>query len=120
MSCNDCGESDFTLVAGLCGECIERNNHSALSAAFAPCGLNADWCVSAWHVGLSTVPNMTDGDVYILSDENEAGTFSVVQQFPSRIETGDNIVEIASDLSLSDAFDWAKTTLRNIRKGVAL
>jgi hypothetical protein len=42
-------------------------------------GLNADWSVSAWHLGSSQVPNIEGGDAYLL--DNEDDTFSVVQRF---------------------------------------
>jgi len=37
------------------------------------CGNNADWCVSAWHLGPGPVANMHDGDVYVLDTERDAG-----------------------------------------------
>ena len=45
-----------------------------LDLAFVPCGLNADWNCSAWHVDLRpepNAPNTVSGDVYILENESE-------------------------------------------------
>lgn len=44
------------------------------------CGLNADWCWQAWHLGPGCEPNLTSGDFYILENEDEK-CFSVVQRF---------------------------------------
>ena len=43
------------------------------------CGLNADWCVKAWHFGPSEKPNETSGDVYVI--DNEDSSFHVVRRF---------------------------------------
>lgn len=49
-----------------------------------PCGLNADWCVSAWHLSNGT-PNQKDGDYYLLDTEetNDDGDclFEIVTRF---------------------------------------
>jgi len=47
------------------------------------CGLNAEWCVEAWHYGTNE-PNSVDGDYYVCDDED--GTFSVNRYFPSKEE----------------------------------
>mgnify|MGYP003652053588 CR=1 FL=1 len=39
-----------------------------LSHHLTACGLNADWCVSAWHVG-GNEPNTVSGDIYVVEDE---------------------------------------------------
>ena len=35
------------------------------------CGLNADWCVQAWHFGPTGAPNTHQGDYYILDLEDD-------------------------------------------------
>tara|TARA_R110002020_G_scaffold88016_1_gene216532 strand:+ start:553 stop:996 length:444 start_codon:yes stop_codon:yes gene_type:complete len=47
------------------------------------CGLNADWCIQAWHYGTNE-PNSVDGDYYVCDDED--GTFSVNRYFPTKEE----------------------------------
>jgi len=42
------------------------------------CGLNADWCVSAWHLSCGTA-NTVSGDRYLL--DNEDGSYEVVRRF---------------------------------------
>lgn len=59
------------------------------------CGLNADWCVSAWHIGPSSVPNKNNGDFYIVDDED--GTYGIVQRF-HRDDDNDEINEIVHDI----------------------
>ena len=44
------------------------------------CGLNADWCVQAWHYGVNE-PNVVDGDYYVI--DNEDGNFLVQRYYPS-------------------------------------
>ena len=58
---------------------------------WTPCGLNADWCIQAWHYGASD-PNCVDGDYYVL--DNEDGNFLVARYFPSKEE--DCVATIAS------------------------
>lgn len=55
--------------------------NAALTREFGPhCGLNADWRVTAYHVGpANSVANRTDGAAYLLDDENaEDGTWTLV------------------------------------------
>jgi len=58
---------------------------------WTPCGLNADWCIQAWHYGTNE-PNSVDGDYYVL--DNEDGNFIVARYFPSKEE--DCVTTIAS------------------------
>lgn len=44
-------------------------------AMFTQCGLNADWCVCAWHLGIGE-PNKTDGELYLIDNEDES--YSIV------------------------------------------
>lgn len=50
---------------------------------FKPCGLNADWCVSAWHLSPGQ-PNMNSGDIYLLDterkDDGDVELFEIVQR----------------------------------------
>lgn len=67
------------------GEVIDRTVDSVLTdlgLPIKPCGLNADWCVSAWHLSKGT-PNITDGDYYLLdteekSDDDDSWLFEIV------------------------------------------
>ena len=68
------------------------------------CGLNADWCVQAWHYGTNE-PNRVDGDLYVCDDED--GTFSVNQYFPSREE--DCTVTLKTFSSKLDAMNYVET-----------
>ena len=47
------------------------------------CGLNADWCVQAWHFGPTGVANTHQGDYYILDleDDEHLDAFELVQRF---------------------------------------
>jgi len=65
---------------------------------WTPCGLNADWCVQAWHYGTNK-PNCVDGDYYVL--DNEDGNFLVARYFPSKEE--DCVTTIASFLTKAEA-----------------
>ena len=40
-----------------------------LNERLQPVGLNADWCVSAWHLGPGVVPNTQNGDWYVIDTE---------------------------------------------------
>jgi len=80
------------------------NADTLLSHHFTACGLNADWCVSAWHVG-DNEPNRVSGDIYVVEDEDDfpkAARFFVVQRF---YKDGDNdeINELAGPLTAEDA-----------------
>jgi len=44
---------------------------------FVQCGLNADWCVTSYHLGPSGEPNKNSGDMYLV--DNEDGTWSIMQ-----------------------------------------
>tara|TARA_R110000751_G_scaffold122965_2_gene223625 strand:+ start:110 stop:517 length:408 start_codon:yes stop_codon:yes gene_type:complete len=75
-----------------------------LSHHFTACGLNADWGVSAWHVG-GNEPNRVSGDTYVVEDEDTfplPARFFVVQRF---YIDGDNdeIKELAGPLTAEDA-----------------
>lgn len=51
------------------------------------CGLNADWCIQAWHYGTNE-PNCVDGDYYVL--DNEDGNFLVQRYYPSERDKVDH------------------------------
>jgi|TARA_R110002051_G_scaffold238349_2_gene299087 hypothetical protein len=73
------------------------------SNKWTPCGLNADWCIEAWHYGTST-PNSVDGDYYVL--DNEDGRFIVTQYFPSKDEGCTK--DIASFLNKENAMEYVQ------------
>lgn len=75
-----------------------------LSHHFTACGLNADWCVSAWHVG-DNEPNTVSGDIYVVEEEDdfdEPARFFVVQRFYED-DDNDEINELAGPLTAEDA-----------------
>ena len=77
------------------------DSDTLLSSHLTACGLNADWCVSAWHVG-DNEPNTVSGDIYVVEEEDidEPARFFVVQRF----YTGnDDINELAGPLTAEDA-----------------
>lgn len=41
-----------------------------LDEHFASAGKSADWSVTAWHAGPSSIPNLTSGDIYIVEEED--------------------------------------------------
>ncbi len=65
---------------------------------WTPCGLNADWCIQAWHYGTNE-PNSVDGDCYVL--DNEDGKFLVARYFPSKED--DCVTTIASFSTKAEA-----------------
>tara|TARA_R110000737_G_scaffold258317_1_gene266877 strand:- start:26 stop:307 length:282 start_codon:yes stop_codon:yes gene_type:complete len=72
-----------------------------LSHHLTACGLNADWCVSAWHVG-DNEPNTVSGDIYVVEEEDidEPARFFVVQRFYTDDTVDD---ELAGPLTADDA-----------------
>lgn len=47
----------------------------------APCGLNADWCVSAWCFGPGA-PNVNEEPtLYLLDTEDDNDTYELVSRF---------------------------------------
>lgn len=75
------------------------------------CGLNADWNVQAWHLGPSDTPNMNDGDLYLLDNESDAGTFSVVRRSYNDGEN-DEIEPLCENLPLRQAVELAALHLK--------
>lgn len=74
---------------------IERK----LTELFTPCGLNADWCVSAWHI-LGTTPNIGKG-VYLLDQED--GTWTLTWRHSD--EHDDHVIELA-EFTTNDVVQW--------------
>lgn len=80
------------------------------------CGLNADWSVQAFYIG-GNKPNMTDGDLYILHEEEGAGsTYSVVRYFPSEYEKDDydtdNLIRVLGEgLGPAEAVELVRRSL---------
>jgi len=75
------------------------------------CGLNADWCVSAWFIkpavvvyDRESVPNMSDGSAYLTDDED--GTFSIVRRYYSD-DDNDRIDTVATFERFADAINAA-------------
>ena len=79
-----------------------------------PCGLNADWCVRAWHLGPSTTPNMVSGDLYLTHDpvdRHDACAWYVVRRTLDE-DTDDMSDELlVEDMTLDIAIALARTTL---------
>ncbi len=77
------------------------------SHKWTACGLNADWCIQAWHYGTNE-PNSVDGDYYVL--DNEDGKFLVQRYFPSERDKEEHdpykeVVFIASFPTKAEAMD---------------
>lgn len=82
----------------------------AAGLPYRPCGLNADWCVDAWHLS-EGAPNTTSGDLYLLDDEQ--GTYEIVRRYynddAARMDGSDDHVEtLAAGLSLAAALTFAR------------
>ena len=73
---------------------------------WTPCGLNADWCIQAWHYGTNE-PNSVDGDYYVL--DNEDGKFLVARYFPSKEE--DCVTTIAAFSTKAEAMAMVEKNL---------
>ena len=78
------------------------NSDTILSHHLTACGLNADWCVSAWHVG-GNEPNRVSGDIYVVEEEDidDPARFFVVQRFYT--DDDDEVKELAGPLTAEDA-----------------
>ncbi len=104
--CYDC-EQDYECNVHCCYEHLEDQpcgtcRVAADSAAIAngggqPCGLNADWCITAYYFGccggIDRGPNRTDGGLYILDTELE-DQWELVQRF-YREDGNDKCVPLA-------------------------
>ena len=89
-------------------------------------GLNADWSCSAYHFGPSPTPNTTAGDVYVLDNEDDDRTYSVVRRWysvepanhasllawPEGI-THDGLEQVGPDYATLDEATHAARTLAN-------
>lgn len=85
------------------------DSDTLLSHHLTACGLNADWCVSAWHVG-DNEPNTVSGDIYVVENEDnfdEPARFFVVQRFyiddNDEISENDEVKELAGPLTAEAA-----------------
>ena len=63
----------------------------ARGAGGRQCGMNADWSVSAWHIGPSATPNRNDGDLYLTDDED--GYMSLVQRTYGAETDGNDLID---------------------------
>lgn len=96
------------------------NMLESLGLPVKPCGLNADWCVSAWHLSHGT-PNITNGDRYLLDTENindnNEPLFELVQRFYTDDDEND-IQVIWRNMTLSQIEENLKTVIaENIEIG---
>lgn len=88
----------------------------SLGLPVKPCGLNADWCVSAWHLSQGT-PNINSGDRYLLDTEtdNEQGEtlYDLVQRFYTAEDSddNDNVQVIWSGMTLTEIEDNLRTVI---------
>jgi len=87
------------------------NDLVTIPDTMTPCGLNADWCVSAWFIkpqrvtfDRESVPNMSDGSAYLV--DNEDDSFSIVRRY-YRDNDNDRIDEIATFATFADAINGA-------------
>lgn len=81
-----------------------RSATEQFSEHFARCGLNADWSPEAFHLSKESItghkPNTTDGDFYLIENEDHAGGWLVV------IRTGDQTEEVAGCLTAAEMWQW--------------
>ena len=104
----------------LCQSCYDYwRGYALLTRLYRSCGLNADWCVQAWHLGPGPGPNRWSGDYYILDDEGEPGNFILVRR-RYEDEEGEDIVggseeveEVSSGKVEKVLTDW-KTIRRTL------
>lgn len=82
------------------------------SQGYPSAGLNADWSVTAFHLGPSGVPNTNDGDFYLV--ENDDGSWEIVQRFYMDEDKGEDNDRIES-VELYDTFDKAAVGIENWR-----
>jgi len=59
-------------------EAAEAELIAFLDERFQRCGLNADWCCDAWHMGAGEA-NVTDGELYAVDTED--GAFAVTRRW---------------------------------------
>lgn len=92
-----------------------------LNARFKMCGLNADWCVSAWHIGPGCPPNTVSGDAYLLDEED--GDWALVRRwYRDDVE----IVAGTLDEDVNDRIDqiayWSTADFKDVikRHGIVL
>lgn len=79
-------------------ERVESTSEQLLDAGGGTrCGLNADWCVQAWHFGPAPLPNHKDGDYYIcdLEDSDTPDAFEVVRRYYDASGGNDEIETVA-------------------------
>ena len=100
-----------TVSCERCGWTGDDNDLVTIPDSLTFCGLNADWCVSAWFIkpavvvyDRESVPNMSDGSAYLTDDED--GTFSIVRRYYSD-DDNDRIDTVASFERFADAINGA-------------
>ena len=64
-----------------------------MSADDRACGLNAQWCVQAWHLGPARwKDDWLDGDFYLLDGED--GAYYLVRRFDEENEEGNETIPL--------------------------
>lgn len=94
---------------------IGKSLHRLLDEYFKPCGLNADWAVSAWHISPG-VANTKSGDFYITDDE--CRKFSLVRRWLDGEENDEtqNFMSVDMDgLNESECVDSLKILIGTAR-----
>jgi hypothetical protein len=84
-----------------------------LGLPFRPCGLNADWSVSARHLGPSNEPNRVAGDLYLVDPESQTGEYEIVRRYPDAPNSEEEI-EVVCNGSLVTCAKRAATMLKPV------
>lgn len=85
---------------------------------YRPCGLNADWSVSAWHIGPSKRPNRADEDgpqLYLLDNETDdpGKEYDLVWRATDMSkEDPDTLYEVVRETSLLSCLEEAVYEIR--------
>lgn len=75
----------------------------ALGVHLTPCGLNADWCGSAWHLDNGNRPNTVSGDLYLTQDDDDDDLFSlVVRVYTGSLTTEDGGNDLITEIAEGD------------------
>lgn len=94
---------------------IHNRETECLAAAFVPCGLNADWATTAYHLSAERftghAPNKVSGDYYLVENEEVPGAWFVCIRTYAADRPGldslDDLVEtVAKFDTIADACKW--------------
>ena len=84
----------------------------ARGVRLAFCGLNADWCIDAWHVHSGATPNTQSGDLYLLQDDEGDHPYQlVVRTHTGTLTTPDGGNDIITEIVAGD-LETVLTTIK--------